>query len=191
MRTLRRGIIYSAITAAYISLLAVAPAAAQDKPGAVVTEAVEEIVTVRAVNQEARTVTLEARNGNVVTMKVPDEAQNLDQVHAGAKFRVRYLQSIAVYISPTGGEPSADQASAMQLAEKGANPGGVIVTVKQVQARVDAIDYDTRTVVLAGPEGDPVKLVVDDSVKRLNEVKKGDIVVVRYTEAVGMRMIPQ
>ena len=82
MRTLRRGIIYSAITAAYISLLAVAPAAAQDKPGAVVTEAVEEIVTVRAVNQEARTVTLEAPNGNVVTMKVPDEAQNLDQVHA-------------------------------------------------------------------------------------------------------------
>ena len=41
----------------------------------------------------------------------------------------------------------------MQLAEKGANPGGVIVTVKQVQARVDAIDYDTRTVVLTGPEG--------------------------------------
>jgi len=67
----------------------------------------------------------------------------------------------------------------------------VIVTVKQVQARVDDINYDTRTVVLAGPEGDPVKVVVDDSVKRLNEVKKGDIVVVRYTEAVGMRMIPQ
>ena len=79
----------------------------------------------------------------------------------------------------------------MQLAEKGATPGGVIVTVKQVQARVDDINYDTRTVVLAGPEGDPVKVVVDDRVQRLDEVKKGDIVVVRYTEAIGMRMIKQ
>jgi hypothetical protein len=191
MRTLRRGIVYSAIAALYISLVPGAVAAEQDTPGAVVADAVEEIVTVRAVNQEARTVTVEAPNGNIVTIKVPPESQNLDQVYAGAKFLVRYLQSIAVFISPTGGEPAADEASAMQLAEKGATPGGVIVTVKQVQARVDDINYDTRTVVLTGPEGDPVKVVVDDRVKRFNEVKKGDIVVVRYTEAIGMRMIKQ
>jgi hypothetical protein len=191
MRKLYTGIIYSAIAAAYISLAAIAAAAERDTPGAVVADAVEEIVTVRAVNQEARTVTVEAPNGNIVTIKVPPESQNLDQVYAGAKFLVRYLQSIAVFISPTGGEPSADEGSAMQLAEKGATPGGVIVTVKQVQARVDDINYDTRTVVLTGPEGDSVKLVVDDRVKRLNEVNKGDIVVVRYTEAIGMKMIMQ
>jgi hypothetical protein len=191
MRKMYTGIIYSAIAAAYISLTAIAAAAERDTPGAVVADAVEEIVTVRAVNQEARTVTVEAPNGNIVTIKVPPESQNLDQVYAGAKFLVRYLQSVAVFISPTGGEPSADEGTAMQLAEKGATPGGVIVTVKQVQARVDDINYDTRTVVLTGPEGDPVKLVVDDRVKRFNEVKKGDIVVVRYTEAIGMKMIMQ
>lgn len=191
MRKLYKSIIYSAIAAAYISLPPIAAAVERDAPGAVVADAVEEIVTVRAVNQEARTVTVEAPNGNIVTIKVPPESQNLDQVYAGAKFLVRYLQSIAVFISPMGGEPSADEGTAMQLAEKGATPGGVIVTVKQVQARVDDINYDARTVVLTGPEGDPVKLVVDDRVKRFNEVKKGDIVVVRYTEAIGMKMIMQ
>ena len=145
----------------------------------------------RAVDQQARTVTLQGPQGNLVTMKVPPEAQNLDQVYPGAKFLVRYLQSVAVFISPTGGVPSADEGSAMQLAEKGATPGGVIVTVKQVQARVDAINYDTRAVVLTGPEGNQIKLVVDDRVQRLDEVKEGDIVVVRYTEALGMRMIQQ
>ena len=134
MRKMYTGIIYSAIAAAYISLTAIAAAAERDTPGAVVADAVEEIVTVRAVNQEARTVTVEAPNGNIVTIKVPPESQNLDQVYAGAKFLVRYLQSVAVFISPTGGEPSADEGTAMQLAEKGATPGGVIVTVKQVQA---------------------------------------------------------
>lgn len=182
---------YLTIAAACMSLAAAAALAQQDKPGAVLADAVETIVVVRAVDQVARTVTLEAPDGKVVTMNVPPEAQNLDQVYVGAKFQVRYLQAIAVFISPTGGEPSADEGSAMELAEKGATPGGVIVSVKQVQARVDAINYNDRTVVLTGPEGNQTTLVVDERVKRLNEVKEGDIVVVRYTEALGMKMIKQ
>jgi len=63
--------------------------------------------------------------------------------------------------------------------------------VKQIQARVEAIDYNQRTVVLMGPQGNLVELAVDERVQRLNEVKPGDIVVVRYTEAVGMKMIKQ
>ena len=141
---------YLALAAACMGLAAVAVSAQQGSPGAVLSEAREEIVVVREVNQEARTVTLETPDGKVVTMKVPPEAQNLDQVYVGAKFLVRYLQSIAVFISPAGGAPSADEGTAMELAEKGATPGGVIVNVKQVQARVDAINYDNRTVLLTG-----------------------------------------
>jgi len=182
---------YLGLAAACMSLAAVAASAQQGTPGAVLTEAVEEIVVVRMVNQETRTVTLQGPEGNVMTMKVPPEAQNLDQVYAGSKFLVRYLQSIAVFISPTGGTPSADEGSVMELAEKGATPGGVVVSVKQVEARVDAINYDNRTVVLTGPGGNQIKLAVDERVQRLNEVKQGDIVVVRYTEALGMKMIKQ
>ena len=186
MRTICLG-----FAAVCMSVAAVAASAQQGTPGAVIADAMEEIVVVRMVNHETRTVTLQGPEGNLVTMKVPPEAQNLDQVYVGAKFLVRYLQSIAVFISPTGGAPSADESSAMELAEKGATPGGVVVSVKQVKARVDAINYDTRAVVLTGPEGNQVKLVVDERVQRLNEVKQGDIVVVRYTEALGMKMIKQ
>lgn len=170
------------------------PAAVQsqtDRPGVAATEAVEAVVVVRSVNYEARTVTLQGPRGNVVTMEVPREAQNLDQVYPGAKFRVRYLRSVAVFISPVGGEPAAGEASKMELAEKGATPGGVIVSVKQLQARVESIDYDQRTVVLSGPQGNAVELAVDEHVQRLNEVKPGDIVVVRYTEALAMKMIKE
>jgi hypothetical protein len=88
-------------------------------------------------------------------VNVPPQAQNLYQVHPGSKFKVSHLESVAVFISPTGGEPAAGEGSMMELAEKGATPGGIIVTVKQVQARVDAIEYDTRRVVLTGSEGQP------------------------------------
>ena len=162
---------------------------AEDTPSAVVTEVAETVVTVTAVDQQARTVTVRRQDGELVTIQVPPESQNLDQVHPGAQFLVRYLQSVAVSISPAGGTPSADVASSVQLAEKGATPGGVITQVVTVQARVDAIDYGNRTVVLTGPEGNSVKLAVDERVKGLNEVKVGDIVVVGYTQALAAKMI--
>jgi hypothetical protein len=164
-------------------------AGAQDKPGAVAAQAAEAVVTVRAVDRDARTVTLQGPEGNVVTITVPPEAQNLDQVHPGSQFRVRYLQSVAVFISPEGGEPAAGEATTVELAEKGATPGGVIATVKQIQARVEQIDYNTRHVVLTGPGGDRIEVVADERVERLNEVAPGDLVVVRYTEALALKMI--
>ena len=181
------------IVLAALSLGLTAPMAfAEDKPGAIVTEVAETVVTVVAVDQQARTVTVQGQDGgDPVTIKVPPQAQHLDQVVPGSRFRLRYLQSVAVFISPTGGTPSANVGTSMELAPKGATPGGVISEVVQVQARVDAIDYNERTVVLTGPEGNSVKLKVDESVKRLNEVKVGDIVVVGYTQALAAEMIKE
>ena len=184
----------SAFVAALLAAVLILPAtvsAQADKPGAVLTEAVEAVVVVREVNRETRKVVVEMPGGELQTIVVPPQAQNLDQVYVGAKFRVRHLQSVAVYISPTGGQPDAGEATTMQLAEKGATPGGVIVNVKQVQARVEEIDYAARTVVLTGPEGNRVKVAVDERVKRFAEIKSGDIVVVRYTEALAMKMIKE
>jgi len=184
----------SEFVAALLAVVLTLPAAVcaqADKPGAIVAEAVETVVVVREVNYEARTVIFETPRHELVTMMVPPQAQNLDQVYVGAKFRVRYLQSVAVYISPTGGQPDAVEDSTMQLAEKGATPEGVIVNVKHIQARVDEIDYTARTVVLTGPEGNQLKVTVDDRVERFAEIRAGDIVVVRYTEGLAMKMIKE
>ena len=176
--------------AAAAALCLALPALAQDRPGAVFTDAAETVVMVRAVDYQNRTVTVETAAGKLVTINVPPESQNLDQVYAGSKFRVAYLQSVALFIGAPG-TPAAASASAVQMAEKGATPGGVIVEVKEAQARIDMINYETRTVLLTGPEGNQFEVVADDSVKRLDEIKAGDMVVVRYTEALAMRMIRQ
>ena len=184
----------SEFVAALLAAVLILPAAVcaqADRPGAILTEAVETVVVVRDVNRETRKVIVEAPSGELVTIAVPPESQNLDQVYAGSKFRVRYLQSVAVYISPTGGQPDVIEDTAMELAEKGATPSGVIVNVKQIQARVDEIDHAARTVVLTGPEGNHVKVAVDERVKRFAEIKAGDIVVVRYTEGLAMKMIKE
>ena len=78
----------------------------------------------------------------------------------------------------------------MQVAAKGANPGGVAVETSEMTAVVEAINYKTRTVTLRGPQQKTVTLKVDDSVKRLNEVKKGDEIVVQRTEALAIDVKP-
>src|SRR3954470_21966062 len=88
---------------------------------------------------------------------------------------------------------------ALALATTVAHAAGALTISVQAQAdkpgavaadAVEAvvIDYATRNIVLRGPEGDLVELAVHDPVRRLSEIKRGDIVVVRYTEAVAMEM---
>ena len=57
-------------------------------------------------------------------------------------------------------------------------------------AHVYDIDYKNRTVTLTGPKKNTAVLKVDDSVKRFNEVKKGDELVIRHTEAFAINVDP-
>jgi hypothetical protein len=55
-----------------------------------------------------------------------------------------------------------------------------------VTAKVEAIDPQKRTVTLRGPQGNAVTLKVDEQVQKLDQVKAGDELVVRHTEAVAI-----
>jgi len=52
--------------------------------------------------------------------------------------------------------------------------------VVRIEAKVKEIDYKERMVTLEGPLGNLVTLKAGDEVKRLNEIKKGDIVAADY-----------
>jgi glutaredoxin-related protein len=66
----------------------------------------------------------------------------------------------------------------------------VIVRVAQVSGRVEEIDYDTRMVVVRNADGNLREFLVGDDVSRFEEVKVGDMVGLRVTEAFAMEMIP-
>ena len=68
---------------AVAALVAGPQAVAQDSQGVVFTEEVETVVTVRGVHHINRTVTVEDPDGERVTIKLPDESQNLYQLRCG------------------------------------------------------------------------------------------------------------
>ena len=58
-----------------------------------------------------------------------------------------------------------------------------------ITATVEAIDLKKRLVTLRGPEGNSETIHVDDSVKNLPQVRKGDQVVATYYESVAVRVM--
>jgi len=57
-----------------------------------------------------------------------------------------------------------------------------------VRATIVAIDKDNRIVTLKGPRGNLVDLKADESIKRFNELKVGDIVSATYSESVAVQV---
>lgn len=159
---------------------------ADTKPGVVVTETTTLRATVEAVDPASREVTLKGSKGKIVTIKAGPEVKNFDQIHVGDVLTARYLESVALVVRKAGDAPSVSESRTVEVAPKGQKPAARIVETKEVTATVEAIDYATRTVTLRGPEGNSRTIKVDPSVKRLNEVKKGDQVVARYTEGLAI-----
>jgi len=162
------------------------PAEAKSKPGVVVAETSTVRATVEAVDPATREVTLKGPKGKIVTIKAGPEVRNFDQIKVGDVLTARYLESVALVVRKPGDPPSATETRTVEVAPKGQKPAGMIVETKEVTATVEAIDYAKRTVTLKGPEGNTRTIKVDPAVKRLNEVKKGDQIVARYTEGLAL-----
>ena len=161
-----------------------------DKPGVVMAEGASITATVEAIDYDKRTVDLKGPKGNVVTLKVGPEVKNFNQVKTGDRVTAKYYQSTAIMVRKPNEPPFTEQQSAVQVAPKGAKPGTVAVETTEMTAVVDDINYKTRTVTLRGPQQKTVTLKVDKGVKRFNEVKKGDEIVVRRTEAMAIDVKP-
>ena len=68
-------------------------------------------------------------------------------------------------------------------------PGaGVAERVAQVTASVEAVDSAQRTVTLKGPAGDIVTLAVGSEVRNFDQIRVGDLVAVRYVEALTLEL---
>ena len=157
-----------------------------DKPGISASELVTISATVEAIDLATRQVTLRGADGKRVTLQVSEAARNLDQVEIGDIVETEYYESVALFVQAAGSEPDAGVTTATARTPLGDKPGMGVADTVTLTATVIAIDHDSRMVTLQGPEGNTLTTRVDESVTRLDEVKQGDQVVVRYTRAVAI-----
>lgn len=162
-----------------------------EKPSRVMGEAVSITATVEAIDYETRNVTLKGPEGRSVNLVVSEEAYNFKQVNVGDLVDINYVESVVIQLeADDSAEPFHVKQKAMIRAPEGQKPVGVIYDVLDVKAIVEAIDYENRTVDLRGTYGNIITVDVDEKVKNFNNIKKGDVVNARYTEAVAISVRP-
>lgn len=72
-------------------------------------------------------------------------------------------------------------------AEKAPQKAAVSETVK-LTATVKSVDYEKRLITLQGQDGKALTVEAGPEVKRLKEIKAGDMVVINYTQAIAAEL---
>jgi len=147
--------------------------------------------TVDKVDKENRKVTLKKEDGSKVTIKVPEGVRNFDQIKAGDTVTAKYSESIAMGIRKADEPPSAVQEESIARAPAGAKPGGEASMTTQISATVDNIDKSTREVTLTQPDGTKSEVKVPEDIKKFDNLKKGDQVVVSATDSIAIEVTPK
>ena len=63
-----------------------------------------------------------------------------------------------------------------------------IIQAVKISAQVIGIEKETRTLTLKGPKGKVVDIVASDKVRNFDQIKLGDMVVVRYAQALTLEL---
>jgi len=165
-------------------------ALAQDKtttsePGKVMTVRTLTLTAdVVAIDATYRIVTLRGSQGNIVEVVAGDDVKNFDSIKIGDKVVAKYQLGISAEVTKlTGPRERVEQTTSSR--EPGAVTRANTVTIL---ADVIATDPPRRTMTLRGPNN-TVTISVENPM-HFNVVKKGDRVLVTYTEAVALSLEP-
>jgi hypothetical protein len=153
-------------------------AAAGKAPGARMAAGEVEIrAKVVELDTARRLATLKGPKGNVVTLEVPAEVKNFDQMRVGDDVVVRYAAAVVARLEPASksGIRERVESTSAATAAAGGMPGSAAQRTVEVLVVVQALDRKARTATLRGakrtvsvnvPEGiDIRKIKVGDEVR--------------------------
>jgi hypothetical protein len=173
---------------ASLALTPVVHAQSRDEPFFVLADTVTATGTVDEVDPSLREVRLRTEDGQVLIVRVDPTVSNFGRIAAGDRLTVEFLASTAVSIAvPEAASGAAGPATgrATMVAPRD-KPAGVEAGTVQVTATIDDIDYAKRRATLRSPEGALRSIHIDDRIGNIERFRKGDTVMIRYTEAVAI-----
>jgi hypothetical protein len=187
------------LSTAVVAALALAvPAAAQDaaakKPKATYSKKDVKTVkaTVKSIDVATRHVVLTTPDGKDHEFVVGSQARNLPQVKVGDDVIVQYQEALAVEVNeadPTKPLPQPTEAIATDRSDQGKKPEGVIARTVTLNGTVEAIDMDKKIATIKGSGGNTVEVKMQHP-ERWANVKVGDTITARYSEALALSVQP-
>ena len=156
-------------------------------PGSIAVDTTTVTANVVSVFAASREVVLDAPAGKRFTVKCGPEVVNFDQIRPGDQVKVTLTEEVAVSMASESDPPDTAGVTMVALAPKGAQPGAVMASAKQVTATVTAIDAANHSATLQFPDGQTRKVAVRPDVD-LSKRKVGEKVVIRKTDLMAIRV---
>ena len=160
-----------------------------DTPAAGEAELVTAPFTVDGIDKSNRKLTLRGPGGDQTTVTVPPDVQGFDKLKKGDKIDVDYYQSLAVSVLPPGSATPGIQEQEAQGSDNGAALRGGTITAS---AEVRSVNPRNNTIQFKGPNGKLQTVAVKDPAlqQKLSSLSPGDVVQLKYTEAVVSAIRP-
>ena len=144
---------------------------------------------IKAIDTKTRTVTIVGDGGTEISIVAGPDVKNFAQLAVGQRVNAEYMQALTLELKPGSKEPiSRTVEAASGGAAEGKMPAAVIGQRLRIVAEVTAMNPDTQTITLKGPQR-TVDLALDDP-KQFALVKVGDRVEAVYVEATALSVSP-
>jgi len=158
------------------------------KSSVVVADVVETMATVEAVDYAKRTLRLKIPREGILDLKVDREVKNLEHVKKGDSVKATYTEPLAVFMRKADAPVSPAESRLVSVVPKGGKATVLLAETVQMAAVVEAVDAKTRKLTLRVAGGRTRVLRVDNGLKHLDGIKKGDAVVIRMIEAIAIKV---
>ena len=143
--------------------------------------------TVEAIDHTGRVLTLKSdKDGDFVTVDVPESAKRFDEIKVGDKVTARYYDNVTVRLKKPG-EKAVNAREAAVTPGSGPKPSGTVAAQRTMTTTIEAIDPKVPSITFKGPKGWKYSRRVLDK-DMLKQVKVGDQVDFTWTEAVMLEV---
>jgi hypothetical protein len=151
-------------------------------------EAISVTVTIEAIEQGSRTLTVKDDKGIYETIQVPPDMKRFSELKVGDRITARYYENVVVRLKKPG-EAAVDVDSAAVSRGEGPRPAGTAAAQRTITATVTAMDPKTSSVTVSGPNGYTYSRRVADK-KAFALLKVGDRLDMTWTEALLISVDP-
>jgi hypothetical protein len=151
-------------------------------------DTVSTTVTVEAIEQSTRTITVKDADGIYETIQAPPEMKRFSELKVGDKITARYYENVVVRLKKPG-EAAVDVDSAAATRGQGKTPAATLAAQRTITATVTAMDPKTSSVTVKGPNGYVYSRKVADK-KAFGQLKVGDQLEMTWTEALLISVDP-
>jgi hypothetical protein len=127
-----------------------------------------------------------------VALRIDPSVIPIQDIKKGDQIQATYLEAVALSLEPTQAQAKApvmaEEKVQVTPSQGSATPTTIMVNTADITAQVESVDKANRTVTLKDPDGNQLVLKAGPDIREFDQLKAGDRILARYTQAMAIEV---